>query len=302
MGFGHRKDKSYSGEGKPSNQPTQLNDPDVVHAAVEQAKFHLEFEDARLQRDQQRAGWLLALNGVLLGLIANQARETLNDATLLGELGRDLAAGALAFAALFSVISAVAALLSLVRVKTWLWDIRSLEALGSPESLGRPRDHVDGEFLNGLIERLKLEVGTTGQDTKAVQENAPDETTGREAQDRDPHGQALKPARISIPGALFEALRRPISSSARGKLLKAAFTSLTIALVAIAVHVGVWVERTIAHPRCPAPVSAVATTTRARLTQDRIPALVFLSSSTVASTGPSPYPTPGGCGGGKAAP
>jgi hypothetical protein len=270
---------------RPVHSPEALNDPDVVHAAVEEAKFHLEFEDARLQRDQQRAGWLLALDGVLLGLIANQARETLNDATLLGALGRDVAAGALAAAALFAVLSAVSALISLVRVRTWVWGRRSYAQLGRPEVLAQPRDHVEGMFLNGLLVRLQEEAEPTELDERDADWAA----SGR---------GIVGWWRGSLVLAMLRALREPISSSIRSRLLKTAFVWLTLALIAVGVHIGVWVERTVANPRCPlAQTMTVPASEAARFRAEPISGAGGASTFPV---GESQYPTPGGCPGSKA--
>src|SRR6188768_850542 len=103
-------------KGAPENSST------TVEALVEEAKFHAEFEEARLNRNNQRAAWLLALDGVILGLAATQAREMLGNASLLGPTGRWMAALSLLAAVICVLASAGCALKVIYRTRSWGWD------------------------------------------------------------------------------------------------------------------------------------------------------------------------------------
>jgi hypothetical protein len=135
----------------------QKYNPETVDELVEQAKFHAEFEESRLHTNNQRAAWLLALDGVILGLAANQAREMLVNSSLLGSTGRWLAAASLLLAVVFVLASAGCALTVIFRTKTWAWDRREIEYLPSSESVTREKAEAQGRFLIGLTQRIRDE-------------------------------------------------------------------------------------------------------------------------------------------------
>src|SRR3982751_1020905 len=88
-------------------------DADKVTESVDEAKLHVEFEERRLESQFQRAGWLVALDGVLLALAAGQAHELLDHASLLGRVGRWIAAIALLVAGVAVFASSLLALLAI---------------------------------------------------------------------------------------------------------------------------------------------------------------------------------------------
>jgi hypothetical protein len=144
------------GSSGPGHQPKQGSavDAKTVQELVEEAKFHTEFEQSRGETTNQRAGWLLALNGVILGLVANQAREMLTQSTLLGSAGRLAASITLFVAALFVLISAGCALKVIFRAKSWAWDTDEVKDMPSAESVGRKASETQGTFLIGLTNRI----------------------------------------------------------------------------------------------------------------------------------------------------
>lgn len=143
------------------SEPPEQADPQEHAATVEElvaeAKFHEEFEESRLNANNQRAGWLLALNGVILGLVANQAREMLPQARLLGEVGRWFAAISLGLAAVLILISAGCALVVIFRVGSWSWDDEEIEDIAEEKSISRTKVAAQGTFLLGLRKRILWE-------------------------------------------------------------------------------------------------------------------------------------------------
>lgn len=129
-------------------------DADTVTESVDEAKFHVEFEERRLESQFQRAGWLVALDGVLLALAAGQAHELLDHASLLGPVGRWIAAAALLVAGVAVFASSLLALLAILKSKSYEWNLKNLGMLAENQSLKRPRSKVQRLFLMGLIERV----------------------------------------------------------------------------------------------------------------------------------------------------
>jgi hypothetical protein len=144
------------GKGSESPKPDGGR-PETVDALVEQAKFHEEFEESRLHTNNQRAAWLLALDGVILGLAANQAREMLFKSSLLGSTGKWVAAISLFVAVLSVLVSAGCALKVIFRAPSWAWNLEEIQALDSSKSLYQEKAQVQNRFLGGLIERIREE-------------------------------------------------------------------------------------------------------------------------------------------------
>jgi hypothetical protein len=136
---------------------TAATDPGTVEELVAEARFHAEFEESRFQANNQRAAWLLALNGVILSLVANQAREMLTDSRLLGSTGKWIAAISLAAAVLLVLASAGCALMVILRVNSWGWCIEEIEKMPGDEYTARGKTETQGTFLAGLVERIKAE-------------------------------------------------------------------------------------------------------------------------------------------------
>jgi hypothetical protein len=144
-------------ESKPPGGMNPEDHAETVEELVAEAKFHEEFEESRLISNNQRAGWLLALNGVILGLVANQAREMLTQARLLGEVGRWFAAVSLGLAAVFILISAACALAVIFRFPSWGWDDEEIENIAEEKSISRTKVAAQGTFLLGLRSRILKE-------------------------------------------------------------------------------------------------------------------------------------------------
>jgi hypothetical protein len=152
------------------SEPADRSSPEEHAATVEElvaeAKFHEEFEESRLNTNNQRAGWLLALNGVLLGLVANQAREMLTQSRLLGEVGRWFAGISLGLAALFILLSAGCALMVIFRIYSWGWDDEEIENIAEEKSISRTKVAAQGTFLLGLRNRILRERRAYGKRKK----------------------------------------------------------------------------------------------------------------------------------------
>jgi hypothetical protein len=155
-------------QSRPSDGTHLEEHADTVEELVAEARFHEEFEESRLNTNNQRAGWLLALNGVILGLIANQAREMLTQARLLGEVGRWLAAISLGIAAVFILISAACALAVIFRFPSWGWDDEEIENIAEEESISRTKVAAQGTFLLGLRNRILKERRAYGKRKKRL--------------------------------------------------------------------------------------------------------------------------------------
>jgi hypothetical protein len=144
--------------GKPDNKEDSATpDPGTVEELVAEARFHAEFEESRFQTNNQRAAWLLALDGVILGLVANQAREMLSDSRLLGSAGKWIATFSLIAAVLLILASAFCALKVILRVNSWGWSIEEIEKMPGDEYIARGKTDTQGTFLAGLVERIKAE-------------------------------------------------------------------------------------------------------------------------------------------------
>jgi hypothetical protein len=172
-------------------------DPGTVEELVEEARFHVEFEGSRLDALRQRAGWLLALDGVIVGLIASQSQEMLDQASALGPVGRWLASGALVVAVLLVLASLVLALVALRRAQSLRPENESLERMWGPDALERSKVATQRVFLRRLAERVLFE-------------------------------------RASVDRA--------------GRALGRAFTALVVAILAVAVYIGVFAIRTVENP------------------------------------------------------
>jgi hypothetical protein len=155
-------------ESKPPDGTNPEEHANTVEELVAEARFHEEFEESRLNTNNQRAGWLLALNGVILGLVANQGREMLAQARLLGEVGRWLAAISLGLAAVFILISAACALAVIFRFPSWGWDDEEIENIAEEESISRTKVSAQGTFLLGLRNRILKERRAYGKRQKRL--------------------------------------------------------------------------------------------------------------------------------------
>jgi hypothetical protein len=110
------RQSSQPGDGFGNGDDPSLDyKPEAVEESVSEAKFHAEFEGSRLDALRQRSGWLLAFDGVIISLIASQTHEMLDKTSLLGSVGRWIAAGALASGALFVLASVGYALAAVFR-------------------------------------------------------------------------------------------------------------------------------------------------------------------------------------------
>jgi hypothetical protein len=144
-------------ESKPEKGQGKQWKDETVAESVDEAKFHIEFEKDRLQGQYLRAGWLIALDGVLLALAAGQAHELLNQTGRLGNVGRWIAAVALMVAAIGVFASAVLSLRGiLLKSQAWQWDLVEIRDLAETETVLQDRAWVQGKFLRGLIEHIAI--------------------------------------------------------------------------------------------------------------------------------------------------
>jgi hypothetical protein len=107
---------------------------------------------------QQRAAWMLALAGVIFGLGATQARETLIRAPLLGPDGEDIAALTLTLGLASVMVSAIFALLAVLPQPTWLLDKESrnslYERVSQVESGEKSEYDINKEYVDFVFTRL----------------------------------------------------------------------------------------------------------------------------------------------------
>jgi len=132
-------------------------DPATVEALLDEAKFHAAFEESRLNAVQQRASWLLAFDGILIGLAASQSHALLAEARSLGSVGRPLAAISLGIAVILVLISSILALTVIFRAKSWVWSRDEIKNMPSHQSVRSEKAAVQGAFLRGLTNRILTE-------------------------------------------------------------------------------------------------------------------------------------------------
>jgi hypothetical protein len=142
----------------PESGPTTANER-TVRDLVDEAKFHAAFEESRLNSAQTRASWLLAFVGIIVGLAASQAHDTLLRSRGLGVVGRPLAAWSLIVAVVLLLASAGFALSVIFRAKSWVWDSDEIRKMPTYESVERDPTSVQGTFLRGLTQRILVESG-----------------------------------------------------------------------------------------------------------------------------------------------
>ena len=143
------------GKGEPKEGGEQPWNAETVAEAAAEAKFHVEFEESRLEGQFQRAGWLVALDGVLLGLAGSQAHEVLSHASELGNTGRWIAAIALLITVMGVLCSAVLSLFAVSKKRSWAWSLEEIDDLAEEKTVQKDRAEVQGTFLRGLIERVR---------------------------------------------------------------------------------------------------------------------------------------------------
>jgi hypothetical protein len=137
-------------------QPARVS-AETVGEVVREAESHADFEGSRLERLRQRAGWLLALNGVILGLIASQAHEMLDKASVLGSVGRWIAAGSLLFASVSILVSLGLALGAILKGRAWCPTDEEIDDLPKKKTLVLDKVSVQRTFLDGLAKRILVE-------------------------------------------------------------------------------------------------------------------------------------------------
>lgn len=103
-------DEGQADSDKPNGDDSVDPDPGAVEAILDQLEKWTEEERKRAETLSQRAAWLLAFCGVILGLGTNQADQVLQRSGELGSVGRVLASVSLALAV---VLVAAAAWFSL---------------------------------------------------------------------------------------------------------------------------------------------------------------------------------------------
>jgi hypothetical protein len=135
--------------------PNEDADGSSLPELVEEAKFHVEFEQDRVQGQYQRAGWLVALDGVLLALAANQAHELLDHAGRLGSAGRWIAAISLFVAAVGVFVSGLLAGLAIRKTKSWVLKLSSVDELQTNTHINTPQAETQRRFLRLLVLRIK---------------------------------------------------------------------------------------------------------------------------------------------------
>jgi hypothetical protein len=136
-----------------SDRPDDSADK-ALDALLERAKDHGEFDRSRIAAMQQRAAWMLALAGVIIGLGATQARETFIRAPSLGAEGEDIAAVTLGAGLFLIVIAAVCALIAVLPKKTWLLDEPGREKLYKQKESAMSEREIKSQYLDFLFTRL----------------------------------------------------------------------------------------------------------------------------------------------------
>ena len=144
---------------------------------------------------------MLALDGVIISVIASQARETFVHASALGSVGQWFAAGSLARRRGLVLISIGLALGAIRKAKSKRWSSAEIEDMPSKATIRRSKLETQRIFLKGLCNRAVREA-------TAYQESS--------------------------------------------RLLNRAFGVLVVAVIAIAVYVGVFAVRTVEQKSCSA--------------------------------------------------
>lgn len=151
----HSEEPPQGEQGKRDKE--QVGNIETAAELVEEAKFHLELESSRLDGIRQRSGWLLALDGVILSLIAIQVHEMLDHSDVLGSVGRWIAAGSLIVAVLAILTSVGFALTAILKGRTWRLGDQAVGDLAKDTAVSRDKLSTQRTFLDGLVLRIGVE-------------------------------------------------------------------------------------------------------------------------------------------------
>lgn len=99
----------------------------------------------------------MAFNGVIVGLVATQAQETLSQSSYLGSVGRWIAPGALLAAVVLVFASIGLAFAALTRTRSVRWTNDEIEAMPGRQSVTRSKAETQGSFLVALTHRIRVE-------------------------------------------------------------------------------------------------------------------------------------------------
>jgi multisubunit Na+/H+ antiporter MnhB subunit len=132
-----------------------LYKPETVEELTRALEQHAAFERERLRAAQGRAGALVAVIGGIVTLGTTQARETLNQAAILGEGGQVVSVTALIIGLLIIIGAAACALWAAASVPDWELKDEELDNLGTKETAEQPKVQVLANYNNLLIDRIK---------------------------------------------------------------------------------------------------------------------------------------------------
>jgi hypothetical protein len=150
------------------DSPSSKYDAESVEELRDQLKGLAEEERKDAEAYGQRAGVLLGFAGVIIGLVATQAREVLVNTFELSSAERWIAVIALAVGVLCVAAAAVIALGALAPKKAIQLTDKELEKLETPELLREPRVWHQGRALRLLIKQVVVERRSNDARRRAV--------------------------------------------------------------------------------------------------------------------------------------
>lgn len=132
-------------------------DEESVTALLELLDEEQDHEREDAQAYGQRAGVLLGFCGVIVGLLATQAREIMSRTPELSDLERWLAVSSLTAGVVLIGAAAVMALFVLAPKRAVAFSTEELERYPSRERVNEPKGMVQGRAMRGLVEAIKAE-------------------------------------------------------------------------------------------------------------------------------------------------
>jgi cytochrome bd-type quinol oxidase subunit 2 len=140
------------------SQPYRTKPPDqeeTVGALLELVRDEQEEERADAQAYGQRAGVMLGFCGVIVGLLATQAREIMSRTPELSELERWIAVTSLAAGVVLIGAAALMSLFVLAPKRATRLTIGELEKFPSHERVNEPKVLAQGRAMRGLVAVIK---------------------------------------------------------------------------------------------------------------------------------------------------